>query len=151
VYTSYASPITGGHGRLLDDHPSPTLRDGRRSALTIDTAEGAGEESRADHAVGPELAELMQELDGLRRRLATQPTIEQAKGVLVGFYGIDADTAFAVLVRWSQHTNTKVHLLAAGLVAAASQSCGQPQAGLRRFINQLPNSGPNCPSREGSR
>lgn len=80
---------------------------------------------------------MVQEVVGLRRRLATQPVIEQAKGLLIGFYGVDADVAFAVLVRWSQHTNVRLHALATDLVAAASQPSAQPLVSLRSFIDQL--------------
>ncbi len=85
----------------------------------------------------PQLAELLKEVDWLRARLLTQPVIEQAKGVLVGFYGIDPDTAFTVLVRWSQHTNTKLRLLAENLVEAAVSAEGESQAGLRELLHQL--------------
>jgi hypothetical protein len=46
--------------------------------------------------------------------------IEQAKGMLMLTYRIDADTAFQLLRRHSQTTNTKVHGLAAHLVAQAT-------------------------------
>jgi hypothetical protein len=46
--------------------------------------------------------------------------IEQAKGMLMLTYRIDADTAFDVLRRHSQTTNTKVHDLAAHLVNQAT-------------------------------
>jgi AmiR/NasT family two-component response regulator len=104
------------------------------------------QESLAGVASVQELVELRQELEGLRRRLLTLPTIEQAKGVLIGFYAIDADAAFALLVRWSQHTNTKLHLLASDLVAAADNSSGHPHAQLRSFINQLPSAGRRPPT-----
>jgi len=42
--------------------------------------------------------------------------IEQAKGIIMLTYRIDADTAFELLRRHSQNTNTKVHDLAAHLV-----------------------------------
>ena len=46
--------------------------------------------------------------------------IEQAKGMLMLTYRIDADTAFGLLRRHSQTTNTKVHDLAARLIAHAT-------------------------------
>ncbi len=46
--------------------------------------------------------------------------IEQAKGMLMLTYRIDADGAFEVLRRHSQTTNTKVHDLAAQLVSLAT-------------------------------
>lgn len=140
---SHATLSHDRHALLPGDSGEQTLHNDRCPSPAASSGQGLGEASRAAHAGSQDVAELMQEIEALRRRLLTQPSIEQAKGLLVGFYGIDADTAFTVLVRWSQHTNTKLHLLAAGLVAAASQPCDQPHAGLRRFINQLPNSGPS--------
>jgi ANTAR domain len=54
-------------------------------------------------------AHLAAELAGLRRRLQTQPLIEQSKGLLMGYYGIDADSAFALLkvVPKQQHQITR--------------------------------------------
>lgn len=126
------------HAVLPGDSGWQSLRDNRRAAPPRSDAEARAEESRAEPAETQNAAVLAQELEGLRRRLRTQPAIEQAKGILIGLYAIDADTAFAVLVRWSQHSNTKLHVLAAGLVAAAIESSGQPQAGVRRFIEKLP-------------
>lgn len=45
--------------------------------------------------------------------------IEQARGMVMLAYRIDADAAFQVLRRVSQHTNTKLRDLAIGVVAAA--------------------------------
>ncbi|WP_199253418.1 PAS and ANTAR domain-containing protein [Mycolicibacterium mengxianglii] len=48
---------------------------------------------------------------------STRACIEQAKGMLMVTYGIDADRAFDILVWRSQDTNTKVRELASQLVA----------------------------------
>lgn len=86
--------------------------------------------SRALDSAGPEMdgfrrppvdRELEAEIDGLHRRLQSQAVIEQAKGLLIGYYGIAPDRAFEVLRRWSQCANVKVRVLAADLVAAAGQ------------------------------
>ncbi len=54
--------------------------------------------------------------EAVQRSAETRATIEQAKGVLIGACGIDADTAFDLL-RWtSQRTNTKLRLVASNLV-----------------------------------
>ena len=66
------------------------------------------------------------ELNGLRRRLDTLPVIEQSKGILIGYFGIDADAAFSVLRRWSSHHNIKLRDISQLLVDAAS---GQPGPG----------------------
>lgn len=44
------------------------------------------------------------------------PVIEQAKGVLMAYYGCDADQAFAVLCRWSSVHQVKIRDLATLLV-----------------------------------
>ena len=55
----------------------------------------------------------------LRGRLATLPAIEQAKGIVMGRYHVDEVVAFALLSRWSSHTNVKVRDLSRALVTAA--------------------------------
>ena len=59
-------------------------------------------------------------VDGLEHRLATQPVIEQSKGILIGHLGIDPDTAFDVLRRWSSHTNLKVRQISQLVVTTAT-------------------------------
>lgn len=122
---------------LAGDSGGQALQDHHRPAPPSGGVEGLSGESRAEPAETPDLTALVHEVEWLRRRLLTQPVIEQAKGVLMGFHGVDADTAFAVLVRWSQDSNTKLHVVAAGLIAATSQPSGQPQAELRRFLEEL--------------
>jgi len=51
---------------------------------------------------------------------AGRDTIEQAKGVLMLSYGLDADAAFAMLRWWSRNHNLKVRTLAERLVESAS-------------------------------
>ena len=56
------------------------------------------------------------------RATETRAVIEQAKGLFVGIYRIDPDAAFN-LFRWhSQQTNTKIRVLAEGLVRHISRS-----------------------------
>lgn len=68
-----------------------------------------------------EQASMARELANLRQQLASLPVIEQSKGLLMGYYGIDADTAFAVLRRWSSHTNLKLRVISCMLVDAATE------------------------------
>jgi len=77
---------------------------------------------------------LRRELEGLRQRLLTLGLIEQAKGMLMAYYGISADRAFAVLSRWSQRSNVKVRDLAAGLVEAGGRPGLEPFEALRTAI-----------------
>jgi hypothetical protein len=54
--------------------------------------------------------------DAVARAAVSRAVIDQAKGVLIVVYGVDADTAFELL-RWhSQHRNVKLRSLSEGLV-----------------------------------
>jgi hypothetical protein len=68
----------------------------------------------------------------LRAHLASMPVIEQAKGILMARYQISADVAFALLQRWSSHTNIKLRDI--------SRWLGTPPPPLtrRRPVNQGP-------------
>jgi hypothetical protein len=83
------------------------------------------------------IAALGQEVHGLRQRQLTQAVIEQAKGMLMGYYGITADMAFTVLTRWSQESNTKLRDIAAALVAAGGQPSTEPFGALRTALDDL--------------
>jgi hypothetical protein len=74
------------------------------------------------------------EVDGLRRKLETLPRIEQAKGVVMALYGIDADAAFDVLKRWSSSAEVGVRELAAELVDAVSRPHGRPLQAVRDLL-----------------
>ena len=50
----------------------------------------------------------------------SRPTIEQAKGVLMMTYAIDAEAAFALLRRYSQYENVKVRDVARSVVESMS-------------------------------
>lgn len=75
------------------------------------------------------------ELPDLRRRLETLPVIEQSKGILMGRYGIDADTAFDVLRRLASDHNIKLRDISRAIVAAAVSS--HPTGGLRPTLGAL--------------
>jgi AmiR/NasT family two-component response regulator len=61
------------------------------------------------------------EADQLRTALLSRAVIDQAKGLLMGLHGIDADQAFALLARQSQQENVKVHAIAARLLATLAE------------------------------
>jgi ANTAR domain len=56
------------------------------------------------------------EIAQLRTALAHRDTIGMAKGMLMKRQDVDADAAFAILRRISQHSNTKLVTVAADLV-----------------------------------
>ncbi len=83
-----------------------------------------------------DVSRLRGENANLRRQLETQPAIEQAKGILMERYGIQAEVAFELLRRWSQESNTKLHHIAEMLTtgpelapAGASQEAARRERG----------------------
>ena len=77
-------------------------------------------------------------LDGLEHRLASQPVIQQSKGILIGYFGIDPDAAFDMLRRWSSHTNLKVRDISRILVAtAAANPPGDPRRASQALIDLI--------------
>jgi hypothetical protein len=67
---------------------------------------------------------------------ANRDTIEQAKGVLMLAYGLDADAAFAMLKWWSRNRNVKVRNVADRLLAVAREG-HVSHPGLRRLLDAL--------------
>lgn len=61
---------------------------------------------------------LRHEVEHLRLALTSRAVIEQAKGMLMLRYGLSAESAFDLLVRWSSHRNVKLRALAALIVEA---------------------------------
>ena len=54
--------------------------------------------------------------ENLEQAMASRATIEQAKGIIMGSVGCGPDEAIAILIRQSQHENTKLRDVAAALV-----------------------------------
>ncbi|GAA3634122.1 ANTAR domain-containing protein [Microlunatus ginsengisoli] len=74
--------------------------------------------------------------DAVDRSNAHRAVIEQAKGVLMLAYHIDADAAFALLAWHSQHTNRKVHAIAQSVVATVTTD-GLPDTHLRTALDRI--------------
>jgi GAF domain-containing protein len=66
--------------------------------------------------------------DNLQIALESRAVIEQAKGIIMARNRCDADEAFAMLKRISQHRNVKLHRVAQAIVDATQK---EPPAGLR--------------------
>jgi hypothetical protein len=73
-----------------------------------------------EFAAGLDATERLQrENDHLRRIITTQPVIEQAKGVLMLRYTLDATRAFELLSRWSQTMGRRVSVVAQAVLQLA--------------------------------
>ena len=57
------------------------------------------------------------ELEQLRQAMETRPVIDRAHGVLMATHGCTPDEAWEVLRSVSQHTNTKLRLVAEEVTA----------------------------------
>lgn len=66
-------------------------------------------------------SQLCREVHGLRQALRSRAELDQAKGVLVERYGIDAATAWLLLRRWSNEQERKVRDVARSVVEDAAQ------------------------------
>lgn len=115
----------------------PAFHDGHGSGLltALPPAMHPSHERRADGRTGSGSIPIEDaDVTDLRRKLATLPVIEQAKGMLIGLYGCDADTAYKMLRRWSCDHNLKLRSLCADLVAAAGRTHPEPFGALRTFL-----------------
>lgn len=72
-----------------------------------------------------DVADLVEQVHNLKQKVETLPVIEQAKGMLMQDFGLDADAAFAYMNRISQVTNTKLREVAARIVKELSGTSSQ--------------------------
>ena len=64
-----------------------------------------------------EMTVLREEVLQLRGAMETRAPIEQARGMLMMRYGLSADEAFRVLLRWSRTQKVELRVLAVALVS----------------------------------
>ena len=79
--------------------------------------------------------------EAVRRSAESRAVIEQAKGALVAVFGIDADSAFALLRVRSQNGNIKLRDVASGLVqhlAEGSTGTLTPQQRVSAYLHAAP-------------
>lgn len=116
------------------DESSSRLVAAARDAAATDAATAAAADHDGCHGA----------TDHLSRLLSTLPLVEQARGLLIGYFGIDADAAFDLLVRWSQSTNTKLTGLSDALLIAASTTRpgDEPFSGVRTFVATVGSTNP---------
>jgi hypothetical protein len=77
----------------------------------------------------PTVVDPAAEIAQLRTALAHRDTIGMAKGLLMERHDVDADAAFAILCRTSQHSNTKLMKVAAELVDRHSATASNQSRG----------------------
>ncbi|GGV58055.1 hypothetical protein GCM10010294_05320 [Streptomyces griseoloalbus] len=71
------------------------------------------------------LRKLQEEVEQLRRAIASRPVIDQARGILMATYGCTSDEAWHILREASQTSNTKLRAVAEALTSSA-QARGTP-------------------------
>jgi hypothetical protein len=93
----------------------------RRDALARHHDEAQANDDVADSLIiaARDLEAMAEEIDQLREALTSRSGIDQAKGILIARYGIDADEAFRRLVKMSNDSNVRVAEVASALVYAA--------------------------------
>ncbi len=89
--------------------------------------------------------------DAVQSSAQHRAVIEQAKGVLMLTFGLNADAAFALLVWHSQRSNRKVHAIAADLLSHLHEA-GLSRNGLRLAMDRILTNGatPSKPRRLSS-
>jgi len=120
----HLQPCDEPKGVLVSLHALPDSSGAQTGATTSTPA--SGRPQNWDGSSEQERLERLDsmDLDALRAMAASMPVIEQAKGVLMGCYGVDPDVAFAILRRVSSSGNLKLRGLAATVVQAASTQTG---------------------------
>ncbi|MFC8344872.1 STAS domain-containing protein [Streptomyces sp. NPDC057280] len=100
-----------------------------------------------EHALNHDEQALRKEVVQLRRAMQTRPVIDQARGILMATFALSPEDAWDVLVRISQTTNTKLHVLAGELVGTA-QNGGIPEA-MRQQVKAVLATLPAAPTPPG--
>lgn len=128
------APDADGETRPASDGRASALMDGTARINGLLPLDGGPQPYPSLERL-PDHSAIESELVDLRRKLATLPEIEQAKGMLMGRYGLDAEGAFSLLRRWSTTTNVKLRTLAADLVAAGTTPHPQPFGALLEHLH----------------
>ena len=121
VHDAVRYVVVAGEGQYDADHGGPA---DRLVGYYLDlTPELEAETSAAANAA-------------VRASAEARDTIEQAKGILMLGYGLDADAAFAMLKWWSRNRNVKVREVAERLIQVAREG-HVSHPGLRRLLDAL--------------
>ncbi|MGW8060710.1 ANTAR domain-containing protein [Streptomyces ziwulingensis] len=77
---------------------------------------------------------LQEEVEQLRRAIASRPVIDQARGVLMALHACTSDEAWQILREASQLSNTKLRAVAAAVTASAGNDGPPPPAEVRSAL-----------------
>jgi response regulator NasT len=92
----------------------------------------------ASSAVALERAEqlhlLREEVEQLRRAIASRPVIDQARGILMAAHACTSEEAWLILRKTSQLSNTKLRTVAAALTAGAGADGPPPPEEVRTAL-----------------
>ena len=105
----YTSATTIGSLNLYDEEPNHFSVEDQQVAHILARHAAVALDSAKDTA-------------NLWRAIDARKTIGQAQGILMERFSIDADRAFAVLRRYSQDNNIKLHAVAERLIATRKLS-----------------------------
>ena len=105
-------------GDRADSHGDRARAHESRAQAAADRRRAAVDRGRSDDQAD--------EVRGLRAALRSRHVIGQAQGLLMARHGVGSETAFALLVRLSQTSNTKLRDLADSLVRDAEPGAGTP-------------------------
>ncbi|MEV7995674.1 ANTAR domain-containing protein [Streptomyces sp. NPDC086077] len=83
-----------------------------------------------------QLHELREEIEHLRRAIASRPVIDQARGILMATHSCTSDEAWHILREASQLSNTKLHTVAAAITCGAESGGPPPPGEVREALRQ---------------
>jgi AmiR/NasT family two-component response regulator len=90
--------------------------------ITLEQTRSLKRVSAAEALAHSRLAELNELVENLNKRLESQPTIEQAKGILMARSHCSPDEAFEMLRRASMRMNRKLRDVARDIVESTSEA-----------------------------
>lgn len=107
-----------------------SFRPGALDGAALGPAAVLGEEATAGLLRDRRYNAALAELEQLETALRSRPVIDRATGIVMHVLGCDAEGAFAVLRRISQHTNNKLAEVADGVVRARGRGLERELAAL---------------------
>jgi AmiR/NasT family two-component response regulator len=114
---------------LLHEHDPAYVREAARRGVFAYIVDGSPEELQSAIEI---TLQRFAEYYSLQGALGRRAGIEQAKGILMERYTIDADRAFDLLREQSQHSGRKLADIAAAIVTSHRLLSGPERAGLAR-------------------